>query len=119
MSDSLSARDVAFVGVVGGTYFKPEEINRYKVLHDLDFPILMDPELKLARRLEATITPEVVVLDSNYKQVYSGAIDNWAISLGRQRRVITEHYLSDAIIAVLAGRPVSPDKTKAVGCFIQ
>lgn len=119
MSDTLKPQNIAFVGVVSGTYFTPEEINRYRVLHDLDFPIVMDPQLALANTLEATITPEAILLDSNYKKVYSGAIDNWAITLGRQRRVISEHYLSDAIAAVLAGNRVEKEKTQAVGCFIQ
>lgn len=82
-------------------------------------PILLDPKIKLADQLNATITPEAVVLTDRGNVIYTGAIDNWAISLGQKRLQATAHYLSDAIKNYLSGEEIAPTKTKAVGCFIE
>lgn len=70
-------------------------------------------------KYSATITPEVVLLDTNQQVIYQGAIDNWFFELGRYRLEITEHYLVDAIEASLKGQPPPVKKTEAIGCFIQ
>ena len=83
-----------------------------------DIPAAIDADRALADRLHASITPEAFVIDANGKIRYQGRIDNLYTSLGKTRQVVTEHDLTNALDAVLAGRPVARTKTEAIGCFI-
>lgn len=119
MAPGFAAMDVPLVGVVSGTYYSVEEVNDFMFSHHLDFPVLLDPAFELSRHFGATITPEAVLIDSTGTMAYRGAIDNWAISLGRKRLKPTAHYLADATGAYLNGKPVPLRTTDAVGCFIE
>jgi hypothetical protein len=79
---------------------------------------LRDPDHALVRRAGATITPEAVVFASDGRLTYRGRIDDWYVAFGRTRPAATTYDLRDALEATLAGRPVEPSTTKAVGCFI-
>jgi len=83
-----------------------------------DIPAAIDADRALADRLHASITPEEFVIDAHGKIRYQGRIDNLYSSLGRTRQVVTEHDLTNALDAVLSGRPVARTKTEAIGCFI-
>lgn len=119
MAPDYAEMDVPLVGVVSGTYYSAEEVNNFMFFHHLDFPVLLDPGFELSRHFGATITPEAVLIDSTGAMIYRGAIDNWAISLGRKRLRPTAHYLADATDAYLKGKPVPLRTTDAVGCFIE
>ena len=81
-------------------------------------PATIDSARVLADRARATITPQAVVVDARGAIRYRGRIDNFYASLGKPRRHVTEHDLTDALDAVLAGKPVPKPETDAVGCFI-
>jgi thiol-disulfide isomerase/thioredoxin len=74
-----------------------------------------DPLLKLA---SPTVTPEAAVFDAARKRVYQGRIDDRFVELMKERLAPTTHDLEQALTAVLAGKPVFPATTQAVGCFI-
>ena len=78
----------------------------------------IDTSRALADRARATITPEAVVVDARGAIRYRGRIDNFYASLGKPRQHVTEHDLTDALDAILAGKPVPKPETEAVGCFI-
>jgi hypothetical protein len=63
------------------------------------------------------VTPEAA-LYSPAGRVYRGRIDDWYVDVGRSRRQATQHDLRLRIDAALAGRPMTPAETEAVGCFI-
>jgi peroxiredoxin len=107
------------LGVVSGEYYTPAEVQDFLTKYQLDLEVIMDNEIGLANHFDASITPEVVLLDSTGRPRYRGAIDNWAISLGQKRQKITAHYLREAVRQYEAGKPVDPQLTKAVGCFIE
>ncbi len=77
-----------------------------------------DPNHALVKTAQATITPEAAVFDGAGRLLYRGRIDDRFVELGRERLAATTQDLRDAIGAVLAGRPVHPARTQAVGCFI-
>jgi len=119
IQNTFSDKHVSFYGIVSGEFYSREDILKYKLKYGLDLPILLDPEIKLADHFNASITPEVVVLTNNTDVIYTGAIDNWAISLGQKRLQASAHYLNDALSNYLNGKKIAPMKTKAVGCFIE
>ncbi len=117
--DQWNGNEVAVLGVVSGTYYTPQEMASFMDNHNLWFPVLFDRNFSLAKRFKATITPEVLLLDNAGRERYQGAIDNWAVSLGRKRAQPTEFYLNDALTQHLGGHPVQIPLTKAVGCYIE
>ena len=116
---SSEFEDFKILGVVSGNYYNQTEVKRYLLKYDLDIDVIYDPGFLLSSQYKATITPEVVLLDHNGEKKYQGAIDNWAISLGRKRSVVTEDYLIDAFAALRLGKTPDHSKTQAVGCFIE
>jgi len=81
-------------------------------------PATIDDGRALADRARATITPAAVVVDARGAVRYRGRIDNFYASIGKPRRNVTEHDLTDALDAILAGKPVPKPETEALGCFI-
>jgi hypothetical protein len=81
-------------------------------------PAAIDSDGALARRVGATITPEVAVVDRSGAVRYRGRVDNKYVAIGRQRRVVTSHDLADALDAIVNRRAVAARETAAVGCFI-
>ena len=85
---------------------------------NIESPVYLDPVHRVVRRLEATTTPEVVVLNPFNEVVYQGRIDNLYFKLGRKRFKATRHDLRDTLQAMVDGLPISHAKTKAIGCYI-
>jgi thiol-disulfide isomerase/thioredoxin len=108
-----------FVAVFPGEDYPIEDIRKYLIQYKLDFPAFYDPKFKFTKSIGAKITPEAFILNKNDEVVYSGAIDNWAISLGQKRTVITENYLKDALLALEKDQKIANNHEKAVGCYIQ
>ena len=76
-----------------------------------------DPSHALVKFVGATVTPEVAVVASGHV-LYRGRIDDRNVDLGLERPAPTRRDLADALTAVLAGKPVVPATTQAVGCYI-
>jgi thiol-disulfide isomerase/thioredoxin len=108
---------VAFVGVFT-RWDDAAAMRQFQSEFQPRFLLWRDAEGRLVRRLGANVTPEVFFLKEN-KVLYRGAVDNWFVALGRYRPAPTEHYLEDAIRAVLEGRAVAVTRTEAVGCGIE
>ena len=83
-----------------------------------DMPAVIDADGAIARRANATVSPEAVVIDHTGTVKYRGRINNQYVALGRPRRVVTAHDLREAIDAVLEGRRIAQPETQALGCFI-
>jgi thiol-disulfide isomerase/thioredoxin len=81
-------------------------------------PAVIDRDRSVARRAQATVTPEAVVVDAKGEIRYRGRIDNRYADLGKPRRVVTAHDLREALTSVLAGKAVARPETTAFGCFI-
>ncbi|MFT7589684.1 MAG: thiol-disulfide isomerase/thioredoxin [Limisphaerales bacterium] len=110
---------VAFYGIIPTKWFKEEQIENYRTRFGLPFPFILDPDMAFTESMEATTTPQAVILDNNGAIVYSGAIDNWAFKVGKKRAKPTEHYLRDALIALADGKQVKLAKTEPIGCYIE
>jgi hypothetical protein len=105
-------------GIVPGKV-NPAEIKTFVEEYAVKFPVLTDRDFTRVRQFQATITPEVFLVNLQGEVVYQGAIDNWFFDLGKYRQRVTEHYLQNAIDAVLQGKMPPIRKTDAVGCIIQ
>lgn len=78
------------------------------------FPYLRDDSQKTGKAYGATNTPHAFVLDQQRHIAYMGAIDN-----NNKPDQVEEHYLADAVEALLAGKPVENTETLQRGCQIE
>ncbi|MGL4630738.1 MAG: redoxin family protein [Leadbetterella sp.] len=111
---------VGFLSVFSNPSSNDSKIFAFCDKYNLKFPTVFDSTQQVAKRLEARITPEVVVVDhsKNESIVYRGAVDNSYASLGKRRRVINQHYLNDALSAILKGSKNYVENTEPIGCYI-
>ena len=107
-----------FYGVVPGSFYDTSVINDFKRKYHISFPLLLDPILQLTRSLGASVTPQAVVVERN-NILYSGAIDNAYLALGKKQATTTAFYLKDALLAIQKKESVKIKKTNAVGCLIE
>jgi hypothetical protein len=109
---------IVFYGMIAGVS-KSAEVERFINEYQIPFPVLSDKNYKWTKRLEASVTPEIFLMDVSNSIKYQGAIDNWFYDLGKYRQETTENYLTDAIQSLLAGDSIKIAKTEAIGCPIQ
>lgn len=120
LQKEFNAFDAEIYYIFPGTFYHRPQIEQFVKLYKLPTQsIYYDPDYRLRDYCAATITPEVFVIDQLGVIHYRGAIDNWAITLGKQRQVISEHYLMDAISELRDNKKVTVAKTRAVGCIIE
>jgi len=96
------------------------DILRHVELFTIKSPVLLDPEMKLAKQTAATITPEAVVVGADGKVVYQGRVNDLYLTATRKQRggEPTTKELRDALDAIKAGAPIANAKVPAVGCKI-
>ena len=76
---------------------------------------LLDQDHVVADAFGARTTPHVFLFDKDLKLVYKGAIDDNVESAS----AVKEHWLRDAIDAMLAGGSIEPNSTRNIGCSIK
>ena len=111
-----ASEELEFIGVFPNQLSTPTSIAAFKTKYALPFPCIRDADHIWVKRLEASVTPEVVVVDSS--KIYQGRIDNTFARVGKRRRVITEHDLADVLNALQDDIPPAFRQTQAIGCFI-
>ena len=119
MYADFAERGVEFFAVFSDTLYTSEEIGAFIADYGVKWEVLLDPYNQLRNATQATVTPQVFVFDSAGVQVYSGAIDDWAVTVRKHRQVVRHRYLRNAMEAVLEGRAVDTARTDPVGCFMQ
>jgi len=77
-------------------------------------PYLFDPDQTAAKAYAATCTPHVFVLDEKRKLAYKGAVDD-NDNAGR----VKEHWLKNALDALLGGKTPERAVTRERGCSIK
>ena len=79
------------------------------------FPYVADAGAVMAVAFGATRTPEVFLFDADGKLAYHGTIDDNS----QDAKAVKTRFLADAIGAVAAGKAVTTQETKAIGCSIK
>jgi peroxiredoxin len=108
MAAEYAQTGVLFIAVHSDRLETEDDIRVHAVRYGHTFPVIRDPDGRIARLLDARRTPEVFVVDGEGKLRYHGRI---AAKIGTPD-------LRNALDALLAGRPINPAETKAFGCSI-
>ena len=114
LAKAYDDKNVQFIGINSNKQETVAEILEYNKKHGFEFPVLKDPENKIADYFGARRTPEVFLLDAERVLRYAGAIDD-------SPKEPTKNYLQDALELVIAGKdiPKASKKTRAIGCTIK
>lgn len=114
LTKAYDDKNVQFIGINSNKQETVKEILEYNKKHGFEFPVLKDPENKIADYFGARRTPEVFLLDAEHVLRYAGAIDD-------SRKEPTKNYLQNALDLVIAGKniPKTSKKTRAIGCTIK
>ncbi len=98
----------------------PEKLACQARKNNWTFPYLIDHDQSLAKALRAACTPDFFVFSSGMKGNkvlrYRGQFDE---SRPGNELPVTGKDLRDALDAVLAGKPASPDQKPSIGCNIK
>jgi peroxiredoxin len=91
-----------------------DEMQRRAAREGFNFDYLHDADQTLVRALGSERTPEIFVFDRERRLAYHGAIDD-----SRDERAVGQHYLRDALDAVLEDREPPLADTPPSGCSIK
>jgi len=105
-------------GIIPGKTYSRGEVDSFTRKYKITYPLYIDLSLDLSHYLQASVTPQAILLDKDSRLVYKGAIDNWYKALGKPGARVTEHYLQDAIEATLHHRQPLIKRTNTAGCQI-
>lgn len=115
MATAYEQRGVLFAGVNSNKTEPAEEVKTHAKQHGFRFPLMKDPDNKVANLYDARHTPEVFVVDPQGKLRYHGRIDENYEDASK----VSSPDLSNALDSLLAGRPIAKAETKAFGCSIK
>ena len=114
----FSSRGVKFWLVYADHSETADSIRKHVAEYHYDFGVVRDPQYALVTAAKARVTPEAAIFLPGRKLVYHGRIDDRYIDFGRARSAPTTHDLEAALDAVIAGRQVPHESTRAVGCYL-
>jgi len=95
-----------------------ENMQKLSIEKKYSFPYLFDETQLTAKTYGATKTPHVYILQKvglEYVVKYIGAIDDNY----EDEKSVKEKYVENALDNLIAGKPVNPETTKAIGCGIK
>ena len=107
-------KGISFIAINSNKAESVDEIKSHAKEHGLTFLILKDQQNKVADKFDASVTPEIYVLNSKYEIQYHGRIDD-----SREEDNVESKDLENALNEILAGKKVSKSRTKAFGCSIK
>jgi peroxiredoxin len=108
-----AGKGISFIGINSNATESLDWVSSHAA-ENYKFPVLIDKGGVLARKLGATVTPEVYYLDAGNTLLYHGAIDN-----DRSGRSVSEAYLKTAFDSALAGKKIERTSANAFGCTIK
>jgi mono/diheme cytochrome c family protein len=111
-------RGVKFLMINSAVQDSPEEIKAEAAEYGIDIPILKDTNQLVGEQLGVARTAEFYVIDpKTWKVAYRGPLDD-RLDYGSQKAAAEHPWATDAIEAVLAGRPALAAGKPTPGCLI-
>ncbi len=86
--------------------------------HLTDFKIKLDNYQGFSKKLGATITPEVIVLDAQGEVAFRGRISNAYRAPGKMKHGVRKNELVEVLQKLTNGESIEQPWSPAVGCYI-
>lgn len=113
LASAFSSKGVLFAGINSNKTEDAATAAAHAKEHGHTFPIMKDPDNKVADLYDARRTPEVYVIDSQGKLRYHGRITE------DHENPASSPDLKNALDSFLSGKPIARTETKAFGCTIK
>jgi len=114
LNRDYTSKGVVFIGINSNKQESVEEVKEHAKKNGFLFTVLKDYRNAIADKFKASVTPEVYVLNSALEVLYHGRIDD-----SKNKDKVASNDLRTTLDAVLAGKPVGTNETKAFGCTIK
>jgi peroxiredoxin len=118
LNRKYAERGVQFVAINSSNQDSFVSVSAFAQEHDLPFPVLKDFDQKVADAFGATRTPEAFLLDAKREIRYHGRIDD-QYGVGFRRARPAHSDLEQALLELLAGKPITTPVTEVSGCQIE
>jgi len=112
--DDYESKGVAFFGINSNKAEDSEDCEEHAEENGFQFPVLKDPNNKIADKYDAQVTPEIYVVNAKREVLYHGRIDN-----SQREDNVENQDLRNALDEILSGKEVKVADTKAFGCTIK
>ena len=97
---------IVFRARAPGTHYDSRQDAKHAKEFKTKAPVVLDSDQKIAKRVDARVTPEAFVINRKGKTVYRGRINDLYEDFGKRRRTPSKHDLKDALDALLAGKKI-------------
>lgn len=113
-------KHIGFLGLFPNPGIDETDIMKFDSAFLIDYPLQIDAGASIARAMEATITPEVVVIDHRTNsKIYQGRINDSFVRVGKRKQHIQSNDLDDVLSKWCTSGANQPFvNTKAIGCLI-
>jgi peroxiredoxin len=93
----------------------PQGMKKLIKILNIQFPYLVDKTQQTATDFKAQCTPDIYLVNKDYKLVYHGRIDdNW-----KDEHAVTKHELLAGVNALANGLEINKDQKPSIGCSIK
>jgi len=113
LANAFASKGVLFVGINSNKTEDSAAVIAHAKANGHTFPIVKDPNNKVADLYDARRTPEVYVIDPEGKLRYHGRITE------NHEDPASSPDLKNALDSFLLGKPIARTETKAFGCTIK
>ena len=118
LAQTFPKHDVRFVGIASNFQDSEDDIKKFAIDQDLQFPIAKDFDQRVADSINVKRTPEVFVVTNEDLAIhYRGRVDD-QYSPGVSRTAPQREDLKLAIEQLLAGKSVDVSSTAPEGCLV-
>ncbi len=115
LAREYTGRGIGFYGIHSDPDVTSQSAANHASTHGLPFPILLDPDQRVARQVAAHVTPEVFLVASDGQVLYRGRIDDRFSSDGRRHSRVQSRDLESALEAVVANESPATTATRPFG----
>lgn len=117
LNKEFAEQSVKVIGIYPNLADSPEDVAEHIREFKIDFPTFQDSQQATIGLFGATRTPEIFVLDRRRQVRYQGRVDD-RIGYDYKRAKPRRADLLEAVKELVAGKEVSVESTKPVGCKI-
>lgn len=121
ISNDYRVQGIGFAAISSNDYFtytddSPEKMVEFAFNHRFEFPYLIDQTQEIAKKYQASCTPDFYLFDSRNKLIYRGQMDD---SRPGNNIPTSGNDLRSAIDSILYNRSVNPKQKPSMGCNIK
>lgn len=121
IANDYRVQGIGFVGISSNDYFlypedSPENMIEFAFKHNFEFPYLIDHTQKVAKKFQASCTPDFFLFNQQNQLIYRGQMDD---SRPGNNIPLSGTDLRNAIDSILYNRSVNSLQKPSMGCNIK